>query len=122
VLTALIAQHGGPTYLRSDNGAEFMATIVQAWLAQCAVQPLYIEPGKPWQNGKDERFNGTVRDERLNLHVFTSATEACVRIGTFRHHYNHERLHSQLSYLTPLAFKAAWLEAQANSRIPNIAT
>ncbi len=113
VLTALIAQHGAPAYLRSDNGAEFVATAVQAWLAQCGVQTLYIEPGKPWQNGKEERFNGTVRDECLNLHVFTSLAEACVRLGTFRHQYNHERPHSQLGYLTPLAFKATWVETQA---------
>lgn len=118
VLTALVAQHGAPANLRSDNGPEFVAIAVQSWLAQCGVQTLYIEPGKPWQNGKEERFNGTVRDECLNLHVFTSLAEACVRLGTFRHHYNHERPHSQLGYLTPLAFKAAWLETQAKVRDP----
>jgi hypothetical protein len=40
---------------RSDNGAEFVATAAQMWLAQCGVQTVYIDPGKPWQNGKDER-------------------------------------------------------------------
>lgn len=118
VLTALVAQHGAPANLRSDNGPEFVAIAVQSWLAQCGVQTLYIEPGKPWQNGKEERFNGTVRDECLNLHVFTSLAEACVRLGTFRHHYNDERPHSQLGYLTPLAFKAAWLETLAKVRDP----
>jgi putative transposase len=49
VLTALIAQHGAPGHLRSDNGAEFVATAVQMWLAECGVETLYIEPGKPWQ-------------------------------------------------------------------------
>lgn len=116
VLMARIAQHGAPAHLRSDNGAAFVATSVQAWVAQRGVQTLYIEPGKPWQNGKDERFNGTVRDECLNLHVFTSVAEACVRIDTFRHHDNHERPHSQLGYLAPLVFKAAWLEAQAKQQ------
>jgi putative transposase len=113
VLTALFAQHRAPAHLRSDNGAEFVAIAVQSWLAQSGVQTLYIEPGKPWQNGKEERFNGTVRDECLNLHVFTSLAEACVRLSAFRQHYNGERPHGQLGYLTPLAFKAAWLEAQA---------
>jgi putative transposase len=113
VLSALVAQHGAPANLRSDNGAEFVAIAVQTWLAQCSVQTLYIEPGKPWQNGKQERFNGTVRDECLNLHIFSSLAEACVRLSAFRKHYNTERPHSQLEYLTPLAFKAAWLETQA---------
>lgn len=113
VLTGLIAQHGTPLYLRSDNGAEFVATAVQTWLAQSGMQTLYIDPGKPWQNGKEERFNGTVRDECLNMHVFGSLAEACVRLALFRHQYNAERPHSQLGYLTPLAFKAAWVETQA---------
>jgi putative transposase len=59
-----------------------------------------------------------VRDECLNLHVFTSLAETCVRLGAFRHYYNTERPHSQLGYLTPLAFKAAWREAQANVQDP----
>jgi putative transposase len=112
VLTALGGQHGAPAYLRSDNGAEFVAIAVQAWLAQCGIQTLYIDPGKPWQNGKEERFNATVRDECLNLHVFTSLAEASVRLGAYRRHYNTERPHSQLDYLTPLEFKAAWFQAQ----------
>ena len=122
VLMALIAQHGAPGYLRSDNGAEFVATVVQLWLSECGVQTLYIEPGKPWQNGKEERFNGTVRDECLNLHVFSSLAEASVRLSAFRQHYNMARPHSRLGYLTPLAFKSAWLQAQAKLSDPNIST
>jgi putative transposase len=120
VLTALIAQYGAPANLRSDNGAEFVATAVQTWLTQCGVQTLYIDPGKPWQNGKEERFNGTVRDECLNMHQFFSVAEACVRLSTFRHHYNTERPHSRLGYLTPLAFKTAWYEAQEKQPDPHI--
>jgi putative transposase len=122
VLAALMRQHGAPGHLRSDNGPEFVAQAVQAWLATCHVATLYIEPGKPWQNGKEERFNGTVRDECLNLHTFHSLAEARVRLSAFRQHYNHERPHSRLGYLTPLAFKAAWVAAQAQLQDPNIAT
>ncbi len=122
VLTALVAQHGAPGSLRSDNGAEFVATAVQLWLSESGVQTLYIDPGKPWQNGKEERFNGTVRDECLNLHVFSSLAEAHVRLSAFRQHYNLERPHSRLGYLTPLAFKSAWFEAQAKLPDPNIPT
>lgn len=120
VLTALVAQHGAPAQLRSDNGAEFVAKAVQGWLALAGVQTLYIEPGKPWQNGKEERFNGTVRDECLNMHQFYSVAEACVRLTTFREQYNHERPHSRLGYLTPAAFKSPWYQAQAKQQDPNI--
>ena len=91
-------------------------------MTQSGVQTLYIEPGKPWQKGKEERFNGTVRDECLNLHVFNSLAEAWVRLTAFRQQYNTERPHSRLAYLTPHAFKAAWLQAQAKVRDPNMGT
>lgn len=122
IVTTLVAQHGAPAYLRSDNGAEFVATAVQSWLKQAGVQTLYIDPGKPWQNGKEERFNGTVRDECLNMYQFHSVAEACVRLATFRNNYNHQRPHSRLAYLTPLEFKTAWYEAQAKQPDPHIDT
>jgi len=112
VLATLRDVYGTPTYLRSDNGAEFVAHTLQRWLARQGIVPLYIDPGCPWQNGKDERFNGTVRDECLNMQLFGSLIEARIRLEAFRHHYNSERPHSALAYQTPLAFKQAWNEAQ----------
>ena len=102
VLATLREVHGTPTYLRSDNGAEFVAHSLGQWLAQKHIEPLYIDPGCPWQNGKDERFNGTVRDECLNMQLFSSLVEARIRLEAFRQHYNSERPHSALAYQTPL--------------------
>jgi len=112
VLSALQDVYDTPVYLRSDNGAEFVALALRNWLAEHAIEPLYIDPGCPWQNGKDERFNGTVRDECLNRQLFGSLVEARIRLEAFRQHYNSERPHSALTYQTPLAFKQAWNEAQ----------
>ena len=122
VLAHLVATHGAPAYVRSDNGAEFVAVAVQLWLAKQQIQPVYIDPGCPWQNGKDERVNGTVRDECLNLHLFASVAEARVRLEAFRHQYNDDRPHSRLGYQTPSEFKRAWTEAQANGEDSNIPT
>jgi putative transposase len=122
VLAALVAQHGAPAHVRSDNGAEFVAHAVQGWLALAGVQTLYIDPGKPWQNGKEERFNATVRDECLHMHQVYSVAEACVRLNTFRQQYHHERPHSRLGYLTPVAFKTAWQQAQAKQQDPHMRT
>lgn len=122
VLLQLVAAHGAPTYLRSDNGSEFVAVVVQAWLAQRQIQTLYIDPGCPWQNGKDERFNGTVRDECLNMQLFASVAEARVHLEAFRQHYNDDRPHSRLGYQTPSEFKRAWLVAQANQQDSHIST
>jgi putative transposase len=122
VLTQLVARHGAPDYLRSDTGSEFVALAVQAWLAQPQITTLYIDPGCPWQNGKDERFNGTVRDECLHMHVFVSVREARVRLEAFRRHYNEERPHSRLGYQTPLEFKQSWHKSQANEPDSHIPT
>ncbi len=116
VLAALRDVYGTPEYVRSDNGAEFVAIALRSWLKQHQVEPLYIDPGCPWQNGKEERFNGTVRDECLNMQLFGSLTEARIRLEAFRQHYNSERPHSALGYQTPLAFKQAWNEAQSNQQ------
>jgi putative transposase len=122
VLIQLVAAHGAPAYLRSDNESEFVAVVVQTWLAQRQVQTLYIDPGCPWQNGKDECFNGTVRDECLNMQLFASIAEARVRLEVFRRHYNDDRPHSWLWYQTPSEFKRAWLKAQANQLDSHIST
>jgi putative transposase len=65
-----------------------------------------IEPGKPWQNGVTESFNGKFRDECLSLEWFRSRTEAKILIEAWRRHYNGVRSHSSLGYLTPNEFAA----------------
>lgn len=115
VLERLVAVYGAPAYIRSDNGPEFVALALRGWLARQQVTTLYIDPGCPWQNGYGESFNGTVRDECLNMYVFCSVAEARVRLESYRQHYNTERPHSSLGYRSPLEFKCAWEQAQARS-------
>ena len=64
-----------------------------------------IDPGKPWQNGADESFNGKLRDEYLTRQWFRNRMDAKVGIEEWRRHYNEVRPHSSLGYLTPAAFK-----------------
>jgi putative transposase len=107
VLTQLVSVHGAPRYLRSDNGPAFVARAVLHWLAEAQIETAFIDPGKPWQNGADESFNGKLRDEYLTLQWFRNRVEAKVGIEEWRQHYNEVRPHSSLSYLTPAEFKAA---------------
>jgi transposase InsO family protein len=74
--------------VRSDNGPEFIAKNLMKWFKQLEVQPLFIEPGSPWENGYCESFNGKVRYELLNGEIFFSLREAQVVIETWRRHYN----------------------------------
>lgn len=114
VLDRLFAVHGPPQFLRSDNGPEFVAQAIQGWLALRQAATLYIDPGCPWQNGFGESFNGTLRDECLNMQTFASVAEARIQVERFRRSYNEERPHSRLGYRTPVEFKADWLADQSN--------
>jgi putative transposase len=96
VLRTRIAEHGAPEYLRSDNGAAFVADAVQLWLYETGVQTVSIDPGKPWQHGKEERFNGTVRDACLNRYTFSSVAEARVHLAHVRHSDTTDRPQSSL--------------------------
>lgn len=106
-LAYLFRVHGEPEYIRSDNGPEFIANAVKAWLAASGVKTLYIEPGSPWQNAYVESFNGKLEDELLGRELFTSLIEAKVLIEEYRVEYNHERPHSSLGYRTPAEFAAS---------------
>lgn len=105
-LQKAIAEHGAPEYLRSDNGSEFIAGIVQRWLAENRIKTIYIEPASPWQNGFVESFHGRFRDECLNREQLWTLTEARVVVGDFRQQYNQVRPHSRLDYESPAAFAA----------------
>ena len=107
VLAQLVSVHGAPRYLRSDNGPEFVATAILRWLRDAAIETAFIAPGKPWQNGTDESFNGKFRDQHLSLQWFRNRADAKVSIEQWRCHYNELRPHSSLGYRTPLEFKAS---------------
>jgi len=106
VLAQLVSHHGAPRYLRSDNGPEFVATAVLRWLQTASIDTAFIDPGKPWQNGTDESFNGKFRDECWNLEWFRNRLEAKVGIEQWRRHYNEERPHMSLGDLTPAEYKS----------------
>jgi len=105
-LQRAIEQHGAPKYLRSDNGPEFIAKMVQQWLAEAKIKTIYIEPGSPWQNGFVESFHGRFRDECLNREQLWTLTEARVVIEDYRQEYNHRRPHSGLGYQSPARYAA----------------
>ena len=97
----LFVLRGIPEHIRSDNGTEFTARAIRGWLKRLNVRTLYIEPGSPWENGYVESFNGKLRDELLNMEVFTTLTEARVLIEGWRKEYNQVRPHSSLGYRPP---------------------
>jgi transposase InsO family protein len=105
-LATLFRERGEPTFVRSDNGPEFIASAVRSWLEASGVGTLYIEPGSPWENAYGESFIGRLGDELLKREAFTGLLEAKVLVEEYRQHYNHRRPHSALGYRTPSEFAA----------------
>ena len=66
------------------------------------VEPIYIYPGSPWENGYNERFNGTLRHEVMDTEAFYSLAEAQCVITQWIHQYNHIRPHQSLDHWPPV--------------------
>lgn len=105
VLERVCGERGYPEAIRSDNGSEFIAASVGNWLAAKGIKRIFSQPGKPWQNGYIESFNGKLRDELLSRAYFHSLREAKAEIELWRQDYNTARPHSALGYMTPIEFR-----------------
>jgi len=101
-LYQLILKRGKPDFIRSDNGKEFTAEALQTWLKNIGVKPIQIYPGSPWENGYNERFNGTLRREVLNAEWFLTIDQAKTVIGKWLKQYNYVRPHQALGMRPPV--------------------
>lgn len=99
VLSRLISVHGAPRYIRSDNSPEFFSVALLQWAMEEQIESALIDPGKPWQNGTNESFNGKFRDECFAMEWFRNRIEAKIVIEDWRVHYNEVSPH--LSFTVP---------------------
>lgn len=104
LLSQLVSVRGAPRYLRSDNGPEFVSREMLQWLLQARIETAPIDPGKSWQNGSNESFNGKFRDECLGRQWFKNRIDAKVAIDSWRRLYKEVRAHSSLRNLTPAEY------------------
>ena len=104
-LSDAVLKHGTPRHVRCDNGSEFIAARLQCWLRQAQIGSRFIEPGRPWQNGHNESFNGKMRDECLEREVFANLLEARSVTAVWREEYNTFRPHRSLGQLTPAQYQ-----------------
>jgi putative transposase len=105
-LDQIAESRGYPCMIVSDNGTELTSNAILAWQQDRQVEWHYIAPGKPMQNGFVESFNGRLRDECLNEHLFSNLNEARLIIEAWRIDYNTNRPHTSLKGLTPSEFAA----------------
>lgn len=116
VLERVIEERGAPKAVRCDNGPEFTSRHFLGWCEERKIPLVFIEPGRPMQNGPIESFNGRFRDECLNANWFTTLADAKRKIEAWREDYNTERPHSALGYLAPEEF-AARLTSRGDSTV-----
>ena len=95
---------GLPQVIRVDNGPEFISCKLDIWCKEHQIELLFIQPGKPMQNGYIERCNGNIRKELLNSYVFESLAEVREKAEEWRVDYNCSRPHASLGYVPPAEY------------------
>lgn len=101
VLSELFEIRTAPTFLRSDNGSEFISRSLAVFLSQSGTESRFIKPGSPWQNGHAESFVSRLRAELLDVEEFYNLSDAQVKLRLFKRYYNEARPHSSLGYRPP---------------------
>ena len=104
-LEKAISTEGKPLQIRSDNGPEFASKEFKSWAQRNDIELLFIQPGKPAQNGFIERFNRTFREDILDMYLFSSLPEVQKLADEWLKRYNNDRPHESLNGLTPNLFK-----------------
>lgn len=100
-LNRITTRRGAPRHLFVNNDREFSGPLLDMWAYHYRAKIDFIRPGKPTDNCHIAAFNGSFRDECLNLHWFETLCEAKAVIEAWRRDYNESRPHSALKDLPP---------------------
>ncbi len=105
-LERIFRAHGLPEAIRSDNGSPFGSdgpgglSRLSVWWLKLGIEPRFIPPASPQDNGRHERFHRTLAEHTMASAAATAA-ELQGRFEAFRRHYNEERPHQALEQATP---------------------
>ena len=115
VCNRLTATRGAPTRIFVDNGSEFSGRLLDLWAYHHRVQIDFSRPGKPTDNCFIESFNGSFRDECLNVHWFESIEDAQQKIEAWRIDYNESRPHQALKEMAPSEYALKSRQSETSS-------
>jgi putative transposase len=105
ILERLVMERGRPKSHRVDNGPEFISSALSEWCLDKGIKLVYIQPGKPMQNGYIERFNRSYRQDVLDANLFQSIAQARILSDEFQEDYNLHRPHEPLGNLSPVNYR-----------------
>jgi putative transposase len=115
VLRRVAAKRGSPRRIYCDNGSEFAGRSVDLWAYANQVTLEFSRPGKPTDNAFIESFNGSLRDECLNTHWFSSFADAQEKLEAWRTEYNGSRPHKARNGRTPHEYRADWAQRKSET-------
>ena len=110
-ISRLTQSRSCPKRIFLDNGSEFISKSLDRWAYENGVTLDFSRPGKPTDNALIESFNGSFRDECLNVNWFLSMDDAREKIEDWRQEYNDFRPHTALKNLTPNEYAEQFQEA-----------
>ena len=116
-VTALLRalRQGRPEVHHSDQGVQYAAQEYVGHLRGVATAISMSDAGAAWQNGYAERLMRTIKEEEVYLSEYEDYDDALRQLGHFLDDvYMHKRIHSALSYLTPVEFQSLWLSQVAS--------
>ena len=113
VLAPLFEMRGAPTFLRSDNGGEFISRLLAVFLYESKAESHFIDPGSPWQNAFVESFHSTLRRDHLDVEAFSNLADAQMKTAIYRRYYNEVRPHSSLGNRPPAVAAEDWKTGRA---------
>ena len=101
-----------PRPLEHENGR--LKKLVADLTLDVDIETAFIDPGKPWQNGVNESFNGKFRDEHLNESWFETLQQARNAASIWKQDYNQVRPHSSVGRIPPAEFAHLHRQRAAN--------
>jgi len=97
---------GLPQAIRCDNGPPFGSsgagglTRLSAWWLKLGIEPHFVRPASPQENGRHERMHRTLKAQTSRPPA-ADAGEQQIRFDVFRRHYNEQRPHEALGQRPP---------------------
>jgi len=114
VCNRLVAHRGAPVRILADNGSEFSGNLFDLWAYHHKVQIDFSRSGKRTDNRFIETFNGSMRDEHLNVNWFEPIDEAKLKLESWRVDYNESRPRQRLNEMTPVEYATKTALAMIN--------
>jgi putative transposase len=99
--------------IHCDNDSEFSGRLIDLWSYSHQVILEFSRPGKATDDAFIESFNGSRRDEYLNVHWLDGLTDAKDKLQTSQKEYNESRPHKALDNNSPVDFAAQWARSRS---------